>query len=122
MSTPFAIVAGIAFLTLIVNLAVTFRLVRLMGNAAREIKSLQGINPVMQGQITGLGAILTQVLHAMDDTPRERVIKPFETMLANRTSVTPALYTGEDKKSFDNAFSMTLLAIVEEFKPKQPEK
>ena len=112
MSILFSIIA----VALCLNVAVTYRLMRLMSGCAREIKDLHGIHPVMQGQITAVATILTHVINGMDDVARETVGNTVRKFLQGRGDVDPSVYGDEDKKSFNNAFSMMLRAVAEEIK------
>ena len=101
---------------LCLNIAVTYRLMRLMGDNAREIRDLHRIHPIMQGQIAGVATILTHVINAMDDVLRETVGKNVKKFLQGRGNVDPSAYGDEDKKRFNDAFSMMLRAVVEEIR------
>jgi hypothetical protein len=115
MSMPLAIIG------LIVAVAFAFALVKVRGHFTREIKRLHEVNVVLQGQVTALGTLMTHVINALDDAPREVVSNTFKTFLGKRLSVNPPPLSEEDKNTFNQAFSMTVLAIIEEIKSKQSE-
>jgi hypothetical protein len=110
------ILFSIMAVALCLNVAVTYRVMRLTSGCARQIQDLHGIHPVMQGQITAVATILTHVINGMDDTGRETVGATVKRFLQGRGDIDPSVYDDEEKKSFNNAFGMMLRAVAEEIK------
>ena len=108
-------------LVVLVSLGWTLRVRVLLEDHAGKIKKLREESLVLQGQVTALGTFMTHVINALDDAPREVVSNTFKTFLAKRISVNPTPLSEEDKNTFNQAFSMTVLAIIEEVKSKQSE-
>jgi len=104
-----------------VSLGFTLRVGVLLEDHAREIKKLKEETLVLQGQVTAQSTIMTHVINALDDAPREVVSNTFKTVLAKRVSVNPQHLNDEDKNIFNNAFSGTVLAIIEEIKSPKSE-
>jgi ABC-type antimicrobial peptide transport system permease subunit len=112
---------SLAIIALIVSVAVLFLLllVRLFGRVTWEIKQLKEINVMLQGQVTALSTLMTDVINGLDDAAREVVSNNFKTFLGKRVSINPPALSDEDKNTFDQAYTMTVLAIIEEIKPPQ---
>ena len=108
-------------LVVLVSLGFTLRVGVLLEDHAREIKKLKEETLVLQKQVTAQSTIMTHVINALDDAPREVVSNTFKTVLAKRVSVNPQHLNDEDKNIFNNAFSGTVLAIIEEIKSPKSE-
>jgi hypothetical protein len=109
-------------LVALVSLGFTLRVRGLLEDHAGIIKKLKEETLVLQGQVTAQGTMMTHVINALDAAPREVVSNTFKTFLGKRVSVNPAHLSEEDKNTFNQAYSMTLLAIIEEIKPPQSQE
>jgi len=113
---------SLAIMALIVSVAVLSLLIGLFGRFNRfhrEIMELRKVNAILQGQVTALSVLMTDVINGLGDTAREVVSNNYKTFLGKRVSVdAPALSDGE-KNTFDEAYNMTVLAIIEEIKSTQ---
>jgi hypothetical protein len=108
-------------LVALVSLGWTFRVRALLEDHAGTIKKLKEETLVLQGQVTAQHAIMTNVINALEDGQREALSKPFKAFLGKRLGVNPSPLSEEDKNTFNQAFSMTMLAITEEIKPPKSE-
>jgi hypothetical protein len=108
--------AVIALFALIVGIAVAYLLVRLSGSFIRELERLKEQNVVLRGQVTALGTLMTHVINALDEAPRTAVSNAFKTFLGQRGSVNSSTLSEKEKNTFNQAYSMMVLAIIEEIK------
>jgi len=113
---------SLAIMALIVSVAVLFLLIGLFGRSnrfTREIRDLKEVNVILQGQVTALSILMTDVINGLDDAAREVVSNNYKTFRGKRVSVDAPALSDEAKNTFDQAYTMTVLAIIEEIKSTQ---